>query len=70
MQELGKMLVWIGLVILGTGVVLWSGFGRDWLGKLPGDLRIERGEFSFHFPIVTCLVISLVLTLLAWMLRR
>lgn len=70
MQEIGKILVILGLLIVGIGVLLWSGIGRGWLGQLPGDLHIERGHLRFHFPIVTCLVISVVLSLLAWLLRR
>ena len=59
----------IGLVIIVTGALLWSGYG-GWLGKLPGDIRIERSNSGFYFPIVTCIVISVVLTLLMWIFRR
>jgi hypothetical protein len=44
--------------------VMWSGFAPKWLGRLPGDIRIEREHSSFYFPIVTCIVISIVLSLL------
>ena len=70
MNELGKSLVIAGLVIAGVGMVLWSGFGRGWLGRLPGDVNYSRGNFSFHFPLVTCLLVSLVLTLLMWLIRK
>ena len=70
MHELGKWLVFLGLIIVGLGALLWSGFGRGWLGQLPGDVNVQKGNFSFHFPIVTCLVISVVLTLLLWLFRR
>ena len=70
MNELGRLLVIVGLVIAGIGLLLWSGFGRGWFGQLPGDLHVQRGQFSFHFPVVTCLVISVVLTLLMWLFRR
>lgn len=70
MQELGKALVVLGLVVAALGLVLWSGFGRSWLGRLPGDIHVSREGFSFHFPIVTCLVVSAVLSLLTWLLRR
>jgi hypothetical protein len=52
------------------GLVLWSGFGPRWLGRLPGDIRIERGNFAFYFPIVTCIIISVVLTLILSLFRR
>jgi hypothetical protein len=44
--------------------VLWSGFAPKWLGRLPGDIRIERQDSSFYFPIVTCIVLSVVLSLI------
>jgi hypothetical protein len=70
MSELGKFLVIIGVVIVITGLVLWGGFAPKWLGRLPGDIRIERGNSAFYFPIVTCLVISIVLSLIMSIFRR
>ena len=70
MRELGKMLALFGGVILIVGVALWSGFGAGWLGRLPGDIRIERGNSAFYFPIVTCLIVSIVLSLIWSFLRR
>ena len=70
MTELGKFLVVIGLVLAAIGALLWSGLGRGWLGRLPGDINYSRGNFSFHFPIVTCLVVSVILTLLMWLFRK
>ena len=64
------MLVILGLAIAILGVVLWSGIGRGWFGRLPGDINYNRGNFSFHFPVITCLILSLVLTLLLWLLRK
>jgi Protein of unknown function (DUF2905) len=70
MTEFGKILVVIGAVIALVGVILWSGFAPKWLGRLPGDIRIERGNSSFYFPIVTCIVISIVLSLIMSIFRR
>ena len=64
------MLAIFGGVIMVVGVVLWSGFGATWLGRLPGDIRIERGNTAFYFPIVTCIVVSIILTLLVSLFRR
>lgn len=64
------MLVVFGGVIAILGLVLWSGFGGSWLGRLPGDIRIERGSSSFYFPIVTCILVSVVLTLIMSLFRR
>jgi hypothetical protein len=70
MNEIGKFLVIVGLLIAVVGALLWSGIGRDWLGRLPGDIHYSRGNFSFHFPLVTCLLISLLLTLIFWLFRK
>ena len=70
MSDLGKILVVVGLVIAGIGLLFWTGVGKAWLGKLPGDIQVSRGNFSFYFPLATCLLISLVLTLLFWLFRR
>ena len=70
MNDLGKCLVIVGLLIATMGVLLWSGFGKGWLGRLPGDIHYSKGDFSFHFPIVTCLLLSAVLTLLLWQFKR
>ena len=67
---MGKMLVVMGGVILLVGLALWSGFGAGWLGRLPGDIRIERGHTTFYFPIVTCIILSIVLSLLFALFRR
>jgi hypothetical protein len=70
MNDLGKLLVVCGLLMTALGVMLWSGFGRNWLGRLPGDIHYSRGNFSFYFPIVTCLLVSAFLTLLVWLFRK
>ncbi|HET6409826.1 MAG TPA: DUF2905 domain-containing protein [Chthoniobacteraceae bacterium] len=70
MQDFGKMLVILGVVIAVAGLILWKFGGFGPLGKLPGDISVQRENFSFSFPIVTCLVISAVLTLVMWLLRR
>jgi hypothetical protein len=57
-------------VIIVLGVLLWTGIGAGFLGKFPGDIRIERGNSTFYFPIVTCIVISIVLSLIFSLFRR
>jgi hypothetical protein len=64
MRELGKFVILIGVIMTLVGVVLWSGFAPKWLGRLPGDIRIEREHSAFYFPIVTCIVLSILLSLL------
>jgi uncharacterized membrane protein YidH (DUF202 family) len=68
--ELGKFLVIIGVVVLVLGLLLWSGIGTGWIGRLPGDIRIERANSALYFPIVTCIIISIVLTLIFSLFRR
>ena len=70
MQEIGKLLAIFGGLILLLGLALWSGFGAGWLGRLPGDIRIEREHSAFYFPIVTCIIISIVVSLILALFRR
>jgi hypothetical protein len=70
MNNVGKILVVVGLLLAAVGALLWSGLGKGWLGHLPGDIHYTKGNFTFYFPIVTCLLISLLLTLLLWLFRR
>ena len=69
-RELGKYVVVIGVVVTLVGLVMWSGFAPKWLGRLPGDIRIEREHSAFYFPIVTCIILSIVLSLLLSIFRR
>lgn len=70
MRDLGRILVLFGGTITLLGIVLWSGVGLGWFGRLPGDIRIERGNSVFYLPIVTCLVISIVLSIILSFFRR
>ena len=67
---MGKLLVILGLILAAVGLLMWSGLGRGWLGRLPGDIHYSKGNFSFYFPIATCLLISVLLTLLFWLFRK
>ena len=64
MPELGRSLIVIGGIIALVGVVLLVATRLPWLGQLPGDIVVRRDNFTFHFPIVTSIVVSIVLTLL------
>jgi hypothetical protein len=64
-----KWLILIGVLLLLLGL-LWPYLGQLGLGRLPGDIVIERNDFRFYFPIVTCLLASLVLSVLYWLLNR
>ncbi len=64
MPEIGKLLIIVGGFILVVGLVLALGIRIPYLGKLPGDISIDRGNVHFYFPIVTGLLLSLLLTIL------
>ena len=66
---MARFLIVAGIVLIVLGVA-WPFLARLGLGRLPGDLRIEREDFAFYFPITTSIVVSLVLTLILWLLRR
>lgn len=70
MQDIGKFLTVAGLLIALAGVIIWSGIGKGWFGRLPGDVNYSKGDFHFYFPIGTCLVLSALLTLLLWLFRK
>jgi len=70
MNEIGKNLMIFGLLIAAAGALLWSGIGKGWLGRLPGDIHYAKGNFSFYFPIITCIVVSLILTFILWLFRK
>ena len=65
MKDLGKLLIIAGLVIAAVGVALTAG-----LGRLPGDIVYRRGNFTFVFPLMTSIILSIVLTLVFWLFRR
>ena len=67
---LGKTLIIFGVILLGIGLLLTLGDKIPWIGKLPGDIYIRRERFSFYFPIATCIIISLILTLLFALFRK
>jgi hypothetical protein len=70
-QGLGRLLVVFGviLIVLG-GILMASGKLPSWLGRLPGDIVIERKHFSLYFPLATSVILSVVLSLLFWLFTR
>jgi uncharacterized membrane protein YkgB len=67
---LGKMLILLGVLIIVIGFLLLIGEKIPWIGKLPGDIIIRKEKFSFYFPITTCIIISIILTLFFWIFRK
>lgn len=70
MAPIGKGLLVLGLVIAAFGALIWMFSGVPFIGKLPGDIYIRRGNFTFYFPLATCILISIVVTLLFALMRR
>lgn len=70
MSGIGRVLIIAGLVLLAAGLVVSLLPRFPWLGRLPGDILIRRENFSFFMPITTSLLLSLVVSLLIWLLRR
>ncbi len=70
MNDIGKILVGFGLLIALAGVVLVLVGRVPWIGRLPGDIYIQRGNFTFYFPLATSLLLSAVLTLLLYVVGR
>lgn len=70
MTGLGKALIYFGLILVVVGVILSFVGKLPWLGQLPGDISIQRERFSFYFPITTCILISVLITLVLYFFRR
>lgn len=70
MTDLARLLIVSGAVLLAAGVVLLLAGKLPWLGRLPGDIVVERENFRFYFPIATSILLSVLLSLVLWLLRR
>jgi hypothetical protein len=69
-HDLGKVLLITGILFIVIGLFFMFRPQIPWLGKLPGDIYVKRGNFQFYFPIVTCILISLLITLVLYIFRR
>jgi len=70
MGDLARGLIFLGLILVVIGLVIWLAPHIPWLGRLPGDITIKRERFTFYFPLVTCLIISILLSILVAIFRR
>ncbi len=70
MADFGKLFIFIGLLLVLIGIVFIVGNKIPFIGKLPGDIAIERKNFNFYFPLTTCIIISIILSLIFWLLGR
>ncbi len=70
MAPLGKLLIVLGLLLVGAGILFLLSDKIPWLGRLPGDITIKRDNFTFYFPLATCILISLIVSLIFWLFRK
>jgi hypothetical protein len=71
MPHLGKILIVTGIILVIAGLIVYfAGDKLSWIGHLPGDIRVEKENMKFYFPITTMILISLVLSLILWIIRK
>lgn len=71
MSGMGRTLIITGIIIMAAGLLIsFAPKLPQWLGKLPGDITFRRGNFSFYFPLATCLLLSAILSFIIWLLRK
>ena len=70
MGDVGRALVIVGIVIVAVGLLMMMAGRIPWIGRLPGDIHVQRGNWTFYFPLATSLLLSLVLTLIFWLIGR
>lgn len=70
MNGLGKTLIYLGVLLIVVGLIFSFAGKLPWLGHLPGDIYIRRERFTFYFPLATCLLISVIITLVLYFFRR
>ena len=68
--DIGKIIIFIGLLLVAIGLVCMVGNKLPFIGKLPGDIAIERKSYNFYFPVTTCIVISIVLSFIFWLFNK
>ncbi len=69
--QVGKLLMGVGALLLLIGVIVYLFNDKlNWLGRLPGDVRVEQENFRFYMPIATCVVLTVVINLVLWLIRR
>ncbi|HEY1266797.1 MAG TPA: DUF2905 domain-containing protein [Candidatus Binatia bacterium] len=69
-MNFGRSLIILGIILVVVGLLFSLSSKIPWLGRLPGDIYIQRGNFTFYFPLVTSIVISLIITLVLYLFRR
>jgi hypothetical protein len=69
-QQIGKLLIFLGLILVVLGGLFLLGDNIPFLGKLPGDIHIQKKSFNFYFPLTTCILLSLIISIILYLFRR
>jgi H+/Cl- antiporter ClcA len=70
-SETGKFIIGAGILVVLIGLIIYFFHDKlNWIGRLPGDIRIEKENFRFYFPIVTMILLSVIVSFLIWLIRR
>ncbi len=71
MTQIGKILIIVGIILVIAGVIIhFAGNRLNWIGHLPGDIRIEKENVRFYFPLTTMIILSIVLSIILWIIRK
>ena len=71
MERLAKIVILTGMILVVAGIIIWLlGDKLRWLGRLPGDISIERDNFRFYMPITTMIIISIAVSAILWLIRQ
>lgn len=71
MQNTGKYIIIIGIILIVAGLIIWLfGDKLNWFGNLPGDIKVKKENFSFYVPLTSMILISVVLSLIIWIVRK
>lgn len=71
MTQLAKILMLTGIILIIAGVIIYfAGNKLNWIGNLPGDIRVEKENFKFYFPITTMIIMSIVVSFIIWLIRK
>ena len=68
--DIGKIIIFFGLLLVVIGFIIMLGSKFPFIGKLPGDIVIERKNYSFYFPVTTCIIISIILSFIFWLFNK
>ena len=70
MAGLGKSLIILGIIIIAFGIIVTFAGKIPWLGRLPGDIHIKKDNFTFYFPLATCILLSVFFSLIFWLFKK